>query len=179
MRINAHESRVAAEDGAQRHPGKTHDFARGISSLRERHAVERAVMAIVADELNGMTHGSAVERRAQRCMLGIAEVVSTLQGMRANIHHCRQEYEDLQGDGDALSSFGFSLRMNNLKIASSKVVVDVVTQAMLICGISGYKNDSPYSLSRHLRDAYGAALMINNDRILGANASMLLVHKED
>jgi acyl-CoA dehydrogenase len=50
---------------------------------------------------------------------------------------------------------------------------------MLICGMAGYKNDSPYSLGRHLRDAYGAALMINNDRIYGANASLLLVHKDD
>jgi acyl-CoA dehydrogenase len=49
---------------------------------------------------------------------------------------------------------------------------------MLICGISGYRNDSKYSLARHLRDAYGAALMVNNDRITKLNATMLMVHKE-
>ena len=32
-------------------------------------------------------------------------------------------------------------------------------------------------MGRHLRDAYGTMVMINNDRIYGANASMLLVHK--
>ena len=37
---------------------------------------------------------------------------------------------------------------------------------MLICGMSGYRIDSKFSLGRLLRDAYGAALMINNDRIL-------------
>ena len=49
---------------------------------------------------------------------------------------------------------------------------------MLICGISGYRNDSKFSLARHLRDAYGAALMVNNDRILKLNATMLMIHKE-
>ena len=44
---------------------------------------------------------------------------------------------------------------------------------MLICGIAGYRNDSKFSLARHLRDAYGAALMVNNDRILKLNATML------
>ena len=44
--------------------------------------------------------------------------------------------------------------------------------------MAGYRNDSPYSLGRLLRDAYGAALMVNNDRILKLNATMLLVHKE-
>ena len=49
---------------------------------------------------------------------------------------------------------------------------------MLICGIAGYRNDSKYSLARHLRDAYGAALMVNNDRIMKLNATMLMVHRE-
>ena len=109
----------------------------------------------------------------------LAEVVSVLQGMRANVQDCTREYERLMDDPDALSSIGFTIRMNNLKLAASKLVIDIVSQAMLICGMAGYKNDSPYTLGRHLRDAYGAALMINNDRIYGANASMLLVHKDD
>ena len=50
---------------------------------------------------------------------------------------------------------------------------------MIICGIAGYKTDSKFSLGRQLRDAYGAALMINNDRIYGANAQMLLIYKEE
>ena len=46
------------------------------------------------------------------------------------------------------------------------------TTAMVICGIQGYRNDSKLSLGRHLRDATGAGLMVNNDRILGQNATM-------
>jgi len=44
--------------------------------------------------------------------------------------------------------------------------------------MAGYRQDSPYSLGRLVRDAHGAAVMVNNDRILANNAQMLLVHKE-
>ena len=50
---------------------------------------------------------------------------------------------------------------------------------MTICGMAGYRNDTELSLTRQLRDAYGAALMVNNDRILGASAQMLLIHRGD
>jgi acyl-CoA dehydrogenase len=90
------------------------------------------------------------------------------------------EYHDAngQGDADGLASFGFAIRVNNLKLTSSQLVVDIVGKAMIICGISGYKNDSKLSLCRQLRDAYGAALMVNNDRILGQNATMQIVQRE-
>lgn len=109
--------------------------------------------------------------------LRLAELTSVLQMMRANVHDCTREYERMMDDTDALSSLGFVIRMNNLKVASSQLVVQIVSQALLICGMAGYRNEGPYSLGRQLRDAYGAMLMINNDRIAGANASMLLVHK--
>jgi acyl-CoA dehydrogenase len=81
-------------------------------------------------------------------------------------------------DAEAFRSFSFATRINNLKLSSSQLVVDIVGRAMLICGISGYRNDSKFALGRHLRDAYGAALMVNNDRILAHNATMLLALKE-
>jgi acyl-CoA dehydrogenase len=56
---------------------------------------------------------------------------------------------------------------------------DIVGRALGVCGISGYRCDSTYSVGRHLRDAHSAALMIGNDRALSANAAMLLLHKED
>ena len=57
--------------------------------------------------------------------------------------------------------------------------MQVVAQALTVCGIMGYKTDTKYSVERHLRDAYGAGIMINNDRILGASASMLLIHRDE
>jgi acyl-CoA dehydrogenase len=44
--------------------------------------------------------------------------------------------------------------------------------------MAGYRTDGTLSLSRHLRDAHSARLMINNDRILATNAALVLVHKD-
>ncbi|MEO7103811.1 MAG: acyl-CoA dehydrogenase family protein [Gemmatimonadaceae bacterium] len=109
----------------------------------------------------------------------LAEVVSKLQGMRAVVNDSVRDYESIMGDPDALTAMNFAIRMNNLKLNCSTAVVDIVGHSMLICGMSGYREDSKFSLGRLLRDAYGAALMINNDRIYGANAAMLLVSKDD
>jgi acyl-CoA dehydrogenase len=64
--------------------------------------------------------------------------------------------------------------MNALKISSSEAVVRIASLALSICGMVGYRADGPYSVERHLRDAYSAACMIGNDRLKAANALMLL-----
>jgi acyl-CoA dehydrogenase len=112
--------------------------------------------------------------------LRLAEVDSVLQGMRSNIEVEAAEYQRrlAMKDPEAFKAFSFAIRINNLKLASSQLVVDIVSRALLICGIAGYRNDAKHSLGRHLRDAYGAALMVNNDRIMNHNASMLLAHRE-
>jgi len=109
----------------------------------------------------------------------LAEVVALLQSMRSGVQDSVAAYESKYDDSDGLSSLGFALSMNNLKVQSSTLVVQVVAQALTVCGIYGYKADTKYSVERHLRDAYGAGIMINNDRILGASASLLLVHRDE
>jgi acyl-CoA dehydrogenase len=59
------------------------------------------------------------------------------------------------------------------------MVASIVGDALQICGIMGYKNDSEFALGRQLRDALSAALMVGNDRIYATNASMLLILKDD
>jgi acyl-CoA dehydrogenase len=113
--------------------------------------------------------------------LRLAELDTVLFTMRGSVHQTVREYHELLEAGDDsafVSNFGFSSRINNLKLASSELIVEIVGKAMLICGISGYRNDSKFSLGRQLRDAYGAALMVNNDRILGQSAPMQLVQRE-
>jgi acyl-CoA dehydrogenase len=78
-------------------------------------------------------------------------------------------------DSDGLSSIAFGVGMNALKVSASTLVVDIVRECMLICGLASYRLDTPYSLGRHLRDSMGASLMVNNDRIMANNAQMLLV----
>jgi acyl-CoA dehydrogenase len=115
--------------------------------------------------------------------LRLAEASNMLQTMRTNVHDVAQECERLMNDKEqgtaALSSISFALKMNNLKVSASQQVVQIVSHALSICGIMGYKNDSSVAIGRHLRDAHSAALMVGNDRILATNASMLLVLKDD
>lgn len=115
--------------------------------------------------------------------LRLAEASSMLQAMRTNVHDVASECEELMQDKEsgtrALSSIAFALKMNNLKVSSSQMVVQIVNHALLITGIMGYKNDSKFAVGRLLRDAHSAALMVGNDRIYATNASMLLVLKDD
>lgn len=117
----------------------------------------------------------------QTASLRLAEVHSILQEMRNNVHSCALQYQQLlsENNADALDSFSFSVKINNLKISCSTLIIEIVSRSLLICGIAGYRNDTKYSLSRHLRDAYGASLMVNNDRIINHNATLLHMHRGD
>ena len=111
----------------------------------------------------------------------LTEVEEMLFSMRSGLYLALDEYERLlaAGDAQAFANFGFATRINNVKLRCSELVVEIVGKALLIVGIAGYKNNSGNSLCRHVRDAYGAALMVNNDRIRGHNSTMQMVYQED
>lgn len=109
----------------------------------------------------------------------LAEISNQLQMVRSNVVAGLKTYEEAKLDHERLSSMAFAVAMNNIKICSSEMILPIINGAMLICGIMGYKNGTPYSLGRNLRDAHSAQLMISNDRIYGNTSSMLLVHKQD
>jgi acyl-CoA dehydrogenase len=92
------------------------------------------------------------------------------------------EYERLSHSGadgmDTLSSVGYAIKINNLKIDISQNLPDIVGMALRICGILGYKNDSKFAMSRHLRDAHSAIVQVGNDRMYATNANLLLVIKD-
>ena len=111
--------------------------------------------------------------------LRLSEVNELLFSMRSGLYEAIAEYQTLlnAGNDTVFENFGFAIKINNVKIRCSEMVVDIVGKALQVVGISGYKNDSAKSLSRHLRDAYGASLMVNNDRIRGHNATMQIAYK--
>ncbi len=111
--------------------------------------------------------------------LRLAEVSNKLQIVKSNVIAGIKAYEDTKTDPDRLMSMAFAIAMNNVKICSSETILEIINHAMLICGIMGYKNGTPYSVGRHLRDAHSAQLMISNDRILSNSANLLLVQKQD
>jgi acyl-CoA dehydrogenase len=71
-----------------------------------------------------------------------------------------------------------ALRFNNLKIATSEQAPRVCQGALGVCGIMGFKNDTPFSVGRHLRDTMSACLMVANERIHETNARLLLIAKD-
>jgi acyl-CoA dehydrogenase len=109
----------------------------------------------------------------------LSQLMTVYQQMEALVHSAVETYDAAYDDLETLSGMGFAIALNGLKVSTSTLVVDIVGEALRICGIAGYREDSPYSMGRLLRDAYGAAVMVNNDRIIANNAQMLMVHKED
>jgi acyl-CoA dehydrogenase len=105
--------------------------------------------------------------------------MSDLSLLRAEVSSALHYFVEADAAGrEPLSTVAAQLRFNNLKIAASEQAPRVCQGAMSVCGIVGFKNDTPFSVGRHLRDTMSACLMVANERIHQTNASLLLVAKE-
>ena len=114
--------------------------------------------------------------------LRLAEVSVKLQAMRNNVVAMAAEFDEVSRSPsgmDELLTIGWALKMNNLKVNCAEAAPSIVHDALQIVGLSGYKNDSKFSVGRQYRDSLSANLMISNDRIFSKNASMLLVYKDE
>jgi len=109
----------------------------------------------------------------------LAETVNLLQLMRANVVAATRDYQRAMEQAEAVTALAFAVEMNNVKTGSAQMATQVINHALLVCGLSGYRNDGPYSVTRHLRDAHSAAVMINNDRIFANSAGLLLALKDE
>lgn len=108
----------------------------------------------------------------------LSHVMTQLSMLRGEVHSALDEYLAAADDRERLETMAFALHFNNLKLAASEQVPRVCQGAMGVCGIVGYKNDTPFSIGRHLRDAMSASLMVANDRLHQTNAGLLLIAKE-
>jgi acyl-CoA dehydrogenase len=96
---------------------------------------------------------------------------ASLRTLRSVIADALQRFELAAADAAALESVDFQAGMNLVKVNASELAVATVMSAMQACGLSGYRNDSEFSIGRHLRDILSSPIMISNDRIL-ANVGM-------
>jgi acyl-CoA dehydrogenase len=96
---------------------------------------------------------------------------ASLRTLRSVIADALQRFELAAADPAALESVDFQAGMNLVKVNASELAVATVMSAMQACGLSGYRNDSEFSIGRHLRDILSSPIMISNDRIL-ANVGM-------
>ena len=109
--------------------------------------------------------------------LRLAEATALLYQMRALVSAGVARFRELADLPQELTPFSTVVEFNSLKVSASSLVVEIVTAALSICGIDGYRSDGKYSVARILRDAHGAALMVNNDRIYANSSQLLLVGK--
>jgi acyl-CoA dehydrogenase len=110
----------------------------------------------------------------------LSHLMSKLSLLRAEIDSARRDFIVMSAEPgrERLSTMAAVLRFNNLKIAASEQTAEICRAALDVCGIMGFKNDTPFSVGRQLRDAMSASLMIANERIHQTNASLLLIAKE-
>jgi len=175
---------VATGDAAQIFPKPFSEIA-AQSMLASSHIFWAATwFGIAADAFNrAQAFVKAAARKQPDAMppgaLRLAEAAALLQEMKGHLTAAIHRFEAAQGDDDALSSIGFAAEINALKVAASDKAGAVVRLAMLVNGILGYKNATPFSVGRHLRDVASAPVMISNDRILSNTATLMLMSRFD
>jgi acyl-CoA dehydrogenase len=110
----------------------------------------------------------------------LSHVMVELSLLRAEVDSALKEFiaASAEPGRQRLTTMAAALRFNNLKLAVSEHAADVCRGALDVSGILGFKNDTPYSVGRHLRDTMSAELMIANTRIHETNAGLLLIAKE-
>src|SRR6201997_3457045 len=120
---------------------------------------------------NAMRHGGQLPPGAPQFTRALASL-RTLRGMLAT---SLRKYEQCMNDPQALAGLEFQTLITLTKVEASELAAQTVMSAMRACGLSGYRNDSEYSIGRHLRDVLSAPIMINNDRILANLATPVLM----
>jgi acyl-CoA dehydrogenase len=120
---------------------------------------------------NAMRHSGQLPPGAPQFTRALA-TLRTLRGMLAT---SLRRYERCMNDPQALAALDFQTLITLTKVEASELAAQTVMSAMRACGLSGYRNDSEYSIGRHLRDVLSAPIMINNDRILANLATPVLM----
>jgi len=103
------------------------------------------------------------------------KALSSLRTLRGLLTSGASNYERIMDDELALASKEYQAMITLTKVEASELACSVVADAMRACGLSGYRNDTEFSIGRHLRDVLSSPIMINNDRILASLAPSALL----
>ncbi|MGH7270471.1 MAG: acyl-CoA dehydrogenase family protein, partial [Polyangiaceae bacterium] len=103
------------------------------------------------------------------------DALTTLRTLRGVLASSLDAYERVMNDEKALASLDFQSTITLTKVEVSELAVSTVLSALRACGLTGYRNDSEFSVTRHLRDVLSSPLMINNERILANLAAPSLM----
>ena len=103
------------------------------------------------------------------------QAVSSLRSLRGVLSSALRSYQAAMTDEKAIASLEFQSMITLTKVQVSELALATVMSSLRACGLSGYRNDSEFSIGRHLRDVLSAPLMINNDRIMANLAATSLM----
>src|SRR6201987_1373054 len=120
---------------------------------------------------NAMRHSGQLPPGAPQ----FTRALATLRTLRGMLSTSLRRYEQCMNDPHSLGALDFQTMITLTKVEASELAVQTVMSAMRACGLSGYRNDSEYSIGRHLRDVLSSTIMINNDRILANLATPVLM----
>ena len=120
-------------------------------------AKAQAFVRHVVRQSNGQTPPGAAH---------FTQAVSTLRMLRGVLATGLRSYEAIMSDEKAIASLEFQAMITLTKVQVSELAVTTVLTALRACGLSGYRNDTEFTIGRLLRDVLSAPIMISNDRIL-------------
>ncbi len=136
-------------------------------------------------EAAAATAHAAVRAEARRTIgtapasaLRLAELVVVLGQARAVLATTLDHIMAVGGGTAMEDDLPLMLEMRDLKLSMTTLCADVVLRALSVCGLSGYKRDSRFSVERNVRDVLGGQLMANNNRFYVDNAQLLLMLKK-
>lgn len=98
----------------------------------------------------------------------LGKAMYTLRTLRATLRDAMRRYESVMDDPKVLDSIEFQSQITLVKVEASELAVSAVLAALRVCGLSGYRSDTEFSVERQVRDILSSPLMINNDRILSS-----------
>ena len=103
------------------------------------------------------------------------QAMSTLRTLRGVFASNLRSYEAGMSDEKSIASLEFQAAITLTKVQASELAVATVLSSLRACGLSGYRNDTEFTIGRLLRDVLSAPIMINNDRILANLAASSLM----
>jgi acyl-CoA dehydrogenase len=133
------------------------------------HLLWGSVWAGIAAAATGKAQAYVVRQSNGQMPPGAAhftQAVSTLRTLRGVLSASLRSYEAIMSDEKAISSLEFQAMITLTKVQVSELAVTTVMTSLRACGLSGYRNDTEFTIGRLLRDVLSAPIMISNDRIL-------------
>lgn len=113
----------------------------------------------------------------------LAETRLSLDLLESMLRRLIDRYEALRSQraaADAYEDAAWTIALNGLKVAGSRIAYTVVDTLIEIAGLAhGYLRDESLGLERVFRDLRSATLMISNDHLLQTNAKHMLMHTEE